>query len=694
MRCPQCAKPTLHDQATKQDVWIESCSECQGIWLDRGQLAMFASRPDVLEEQLSAGLRDRRTADRLCPRCERPMDTGLLPDRNARVDQCPICGGIWMSASEMAKASAASDAQTLELPEYESDPQARAAAEHRLQQVAAGMLALPNLILRSVFTLTLLYGMLALVLITLVQFGKLNAGVALIIGIVFAALQFTLGPWIMDLCLRWIYRSRWVEPEELPEHLRVFVARVCEEQRMKFPWFGIIDDGAPSAFTYGHHPNNARVVISRGILELLEPAEVEGVVAHELGHARNWDMALMTIANLVPLLLYYLYRVAAEWGQGKNKEGNYGWLVSIGAYVLYIVSEYVVLWFSRTREYFADRFAGQATGNPNALATALVKIAYGLAAQQPEGVEVEEKGKKKKPTVEKGSTMGALNIFDKKAATCLVMSSAVGRRVAAAPDVEQIKSAMQWDLWNPWAAFYELHSTHPLVAKRLLYLTDQAAHLGQEPLIVFDRRKPESYWDDFAIDAGIICLPTTCFLLGLVAAIFVGLAGGGKAAFAVIGVGLALAALASIFKTNFAYRRDYFPYASVAALLHKVKVSGIRPVPCTLTGRIIGKGVPGLIWSEDFVVQDPTGIMFLDYRQPLSLWNWLFGLFRAEQYQGKEVRVTGWFRRSPVPYLEIKQIETVDGSLPARKCYSYHAQLAFAVIGAIVGVAIAAVALL
>src|SRR5947209_19581468 len=94
--------------------------------------------------------------------------------------------------------------------------------------------------------------------------------------------------------------------------------------------------------------------------------------------------------------------------------------------------------------------------------------------------------------------------------------------------------------------------------------------------------------------------------------------------------------LCLVFQLRFKYRRDYFPHASVAALLHKVKVSGVRPVPATLTGTIIGKGVPGLIWSEDFVVRDPTGIMFLDYRQPLSLWNWLFGLFRAEQYQGRE----------------------------------------------------------
>ena len=192
---------------------------------------------------------------------------------------------------------------------------------------------------------------------------------------------------------------------------------------MSVPSIGMIEDGAPAAFTYGHHPNNARVVISRGILELLEPSEVEAVVAHELGHARNWDMALMTMANLVPLLLYFLYRFAIN-------RRKVGWIVGIGAYVIYIVSEYLVLWFSRTREYYADRFAGQVTGNPNALASALVKIAYGLAAQEGSSSEIcedkeQEKSRQKELSREQRiAALGPMNIFDKSTAVTVVMGAA------------------------------------------------------------------------------------------------------------------------------------------------------------------------------------------------------------------------------------------------------------------------------
>ena len=124
----------------------------------------------------------------------------------------------------------------------------------------------------------------------------------------------------------------------------------------------------------------------------------------------------------------------------------------------------------------------------------------------------------------------------------------------------------------------------------------------------------------------------------------------------------------------------------MTGLLHKVKVSNVRPVPARLRGTIIGKGVPGLIWSEDFVMRDATGILFLDYRQPLRIWEWLFGLFRAGDFTGKDVEAVGWFRRAPVPYLELKSI-TVDGV--TRNSYARHFKYAWAVFLVAAGIALA-----
>jgi hypothetical protein len=143
-----------------------------------------------------------------------------------------------------------------------------------------------------------------------------------------------------------------------------------------------------------------------------------------------------------------------------------------------------------------------------------------------------------------------------------------------------------------------------------------------------------------------------------------------------IGAGVFAAGIASFLKTRVAYRSDFFPDMSVSSLLKKVKVSGIRPVLCKIKGTVIGRGVPGLIWSEDFVMQDETGIIFLDYRQPIPLWDFFFGLLRRAKYDNQKAEIIGWYRRTPVPYIELKSIKA-EGE-KAKNCYTYIAKYIWA----------------
>jgi len=89
------------------------------------------------------------------------------------------------------------------------------------------------------------------------------------------ALQYLLGPYIIE----WIYKIRWVEPELVNPELARFIEEACARRRPPVPRFGIIDDGNPNAFTFGHYPGDARLVVTRGLLELLAPAEVNSVYA-------------------------------------------------------------------------------------------------------------------------------------------------------------------------------------------------------------------------------------------------------------------------------------------------------------------------------------------------------------------------------------------------------------------------------
>jgi heat shock protein HtpX len=104
-------------------------------------------------------------------------------------------------------------------------------------------------------------------------------------------------------------------------------------------------------------------------------------------------------------------------------------------------------------------------------------------------------------------------------------------------------------------------------------------------------------------------------------------------------------------------------------LISEVKVSGVRSIPCTLEGKIIGRGVPGLFYSDDLVLQDDTGFIVVDYRQPLRFLEFLFGWIKAESLIGRTGKVMGWYRRSPKPYFEMRKLVFDDGETVTS--YSY-----------------------
>lgn len=665
MNCPTCEVNELRPVLTKQGVEVDYCLKCGGIWLDRGEIFHFTKRRKELAKALKAALQQARTTQRKCPKTGEPMQEIPLLDGELIIDYCPSTGGMWFDKGELKKILTV-DPRKLPIkiePLVKEDIKRGSDTDEFVQpREPVSLTSLPNLGLRATMTIISLYGLLTLVLVLCVELAKVPPSWALIMGLSIALLQFLLGPWLMDLSLKWFYNMDWVPLYQLPPRLERFVRRICSEKGMKIPRFGIIDDGGPNAFTYGHTPDNARIVITRGLLDLLDDSEVEGVVAHEIGHAKNWDMFLMTVVQLVPLILYYVYRTLIQVKSGSrnnNKGSGYIALVAIASYVLYIVCEYIVLWFSRTREYYADRFAGEVTKAPNSLASALVKIAYGLAGK--EGKKDTEKTKRS-PQLD---AVGAMGIFDSKMASSFALSAYAGESPTAEfRDLGQrsnILGAMQWDLWNPWAKYHELHSTHPLVANRMNHLGSQAQTMGQEPFIRFSLKKPESYWDEFFVDIMIMFLPFLAFVLLAALAFFTQINW-------LYGVAMAFAGFFMLYKLGFSYPSEVFPEMTVSSLLKKVKVSAVRGIPCRLQGKIVGRGVPGLIWSEDFVLQDETGIIFLDYKQPLRIWEFLFGLMRSQELQGAEVQLKGWYRRSPVPYIELKTLRSAGKS---RECYVY-----------------------
>lgn len=514
---------------------------------------------------------------------------------------------------------------------------------------------------RSLVVLALLTAILLSVLILANAFVGLPLFVVVLITLVMVALQFLLAPVIMDF----IYAIRWVQPAQLGPEAAAFLQQVCADHRIPVPRVGIINDGHPTAFTYGNWPGNARVVVSSGLLEVLDAEEVKAVVAHEVGHITHWDFVVMTLAAVVPMVLYYIYRTLIRvqpGGSGRNGGQVRAALTAaaVAALVLYYVSQYIVLFLSRVREYYADAFAARATWNPRALASALVKIAYGLVA-----AEERQQGKSARERAQSDGwrLAGAMNIFDLNAARALAAAAATAAATAGADPLqaEGFRRASRWERFHPWAWLCELQSTHPLAVHRIHRLSDQAAEIGQAPFFALDDEAPPGMWRLFWGDLFALYSPWAAVLV---------LAAGWLVANPVVAVlGAILAGVLLLRSFFFRYRSSFAPQ-QVLDLLGEVAVSAVRPVPCVLEGEIIGRGVPGYFLSEDLVLQDATGYILLDYRHPLRLLEWFFALFRARRLVGRRVRVYGWYRRAPVPFVEIRRVETDDGQVHTSHVYT------------------------
>ena len=171
-----------------------------------------------------------------------------------------------------------------------------------------------------------------------------------------------------------------VTEEQLPEVYRI-VRSLAQRENMPMPGIYFIESPQPNAFATGRNPNNAAVAVTRGILDLMNYQELEGVLAHELSHVRNRDILISSIAATIGAALSFLTRIAFWTGLGGRDRDNP--LGAVGAILAIIIGPLVAMLMqfaiSRTREYQADRSGAEMTGSPLALASALRKLEVGTS---------------------------------------------------------------------------------------------------------------------------------------------------------------------------------------------------------------------------------------------------------------------------------------------------------------------------
>jgi heat shock protein HtpX len=225
----------------------------------------------------------------------------------------------------------------------------------------------------NMFKTALLLTVMTLLLMTIGRYFGGDNGMLLALGI--AAVTNFIAYFFSDKIALATYRAQPVTREQLPRVYNV-VERMTQKIGLPMPKVYVIPTDSPNAFATGRNPAHASVAVTQGILNLLNDEELEGVLAHELGHVNNRDILISSIAATIAGAITYLARFGFFFGGMGDRDDRRGG--GLGSILMLILAPFaamlIQLAVSRSREYQADATGAHFTGNPYALASALAKL--------------------------------------------------------------------------------------------------------------------------------------------------------------------------------------------------------------------------------------------------------------------------------------------------------------------------------
>ncbi len=291
----------------------------------------------------------------------------------------------------------------------------------------------------SILVFGVIAGIIALVMMWTGIAGSGSITFWLAVSLVMVGVQWYMGPVI----IKWATGAKPLSRDSAPQVYEI-VERLARKAGLPMPKLFVVNNPSPNAFAFGRTQKDSNIAVHAGILSALNDEELEGVLAHELGHINNRDVAVMTLASVLPLLLYYGVLIFSPRDKNSGIGGSLA--VFLGAIVAQFIGQLCVMWLSRQREYFADEFSARLTGKPVSLMSALAKISYGGAAGKPSDT---------------GSMVRALYFAEpsgaKANAAQIVGAIGSGNDAKLAEAIENEKKK----------GGFELLMTHPLTAKRL-----------------------------------------------------------------------------------------------------------------------------------------------------------------------------------------------------------------------------------
>lgn len=475
--------------------------------------------------------------------------------------------------------------------------------------------------------------------------------------VLFVAL--TMSPWLLDWLLATFYGQQELSKDVLNNHSREtgrVLHRYCQQKHWQPPKLRVLPIAAPIAITYGYLPINARIVVSQGLLEQLADDEIATIYAMQLAQITHWDFVAMSVILVLTLPIHQLYQTVSAWGD-KISQKIWRWpftLVASLAYGFWCLLTGIALLNSRLRLYYGDRLAVEITGNPNALVRALLKISIGIASD----VQKQE---------HTSSLLESLNILMPVGYQQSISLGSVAGHLT-------FESLLTWDSLNPYRRWFTLNNTHPLIGDRIrrlcqiahqwhidpeIHLTSQES-LGQNSLKV----KRQSFLLQIAPFLGI---PLGCIFAGLIWLLW-------QTAFAlkilnlkwiyqdwsfVTGCLLIGFSIGMVLRMN-----SFFPDIKAVSvqtdehlpnLLANPSIIPVDSVKVRFVGKLLGRKGTANSLAQDLVLQSSKGLVKLHHV------SWLGQSINPQDLIGRQIIVTGWFRRGATPWIDIQTLQTQSG---------------------------------
>ncbi len=228
--------------------------------------------------------------------------------------------------------------------------------------------------IKTVLLLALLSGLI------IVLGGALGGKTGIVIAFAFALIMNVGSYWYSDKIVLSMYKARELAPSDAPA-LHAMVEELAARAGIPKPRVCVIPEQAPNAFATGRDPEHGVVAVTEGIMHMLSPEELRGVIAHEIGHIANRDILIQTVAGVLAsaiVSIANMMQFAAIFGMGRNdeEEGGGGGMLSgiLLAILAPIAASIIQMAISRSREYLADDTGAHISGDPLALAGALQKL--------------------------------------------------------------------------------------------------------------------------------------------------------------------------------------------------------------------------------------------------------------------------------------------------------------------------------